>query len=142
MLTDNLKELLATTFAFYLKAHNFHWNVEARTFPQDHELFGEIYTDAFGAVDPLAEYIRTLDEFVPGSFTRFSELSKVKDQVKIPKADLMIKELLADNDMIIELLKDAFDVATKDRQQGIANFLADRMTMHGKWHWQLSATLK
>jgi DNA-binding ferritin-like protein len=70
------------------------------------------------------------------------ELSEIKDQPKIPKDDLMVKELLADTDKMISILKPAFDEATKAGEQGIANFLADRLSAHGKYRWQLKATLK
>jgi len=142
MLADNLKEILATTYSYKIKAQGFHWNVEGSNFPQYHEFFGEIYEDADSAIDPLAEYIRTLDVYAPASLKRFSELSKIEDQLKIPKAELMLSELLKDTETLIALLKDAFDVATTDREQGIANFLADRLSAHGKYKWQLSATLK
>jgi starvation-inducible DNA-binding protein len=101
-----------------------------------------IYNDAYGAIDTTAEYIRSLDEFAPASFTRYVELTKIEDQTKIPKAELMLKELLQDNDLIIEMLKDLFDEATEARENGIANFIADRQSQHGKWHWQLKATLE
>jgi starvation-inducible DNA-binding protein len=142
MLADDLKVLLATTTSFYLKAHGFHWNVTGPNFPQYHALFESIYTDAYGAVDPLAEYIRTLQEFAPASFSRYTELTLVKDQTKIPKADLMIKELIKDSETIIALLEKIFDTATVDKQNGIANFVADRQSMHGKWLWQLRATVE
>ena len=140
-LADQLKVYLATNTSFYLKAHGFHWNIEGNNFPQYHTLLGMIYDDAYSAIDVLAEYIRSLGEYAPASFSRYTELSKIEEQTKIPKADLMIKELLKDNDIIIDMLKDIFDQATKDRENGIANFIADRQAMHGKWHWQLSATL-
>lgn len=142
MLADKLRELLGTMFAFYVKAEHFHWNVEGQDFLEYHKLFGMIYEDAQETVDPIAEYVRTLDEFVVGGLKRFSDLSIVDDQTKIPKLELMVKELLSDNDKIIEMLKDIFDVATKDRQHGIANFIADRLDKHGKWHWFLTASLK
>ena len=78
MLSDTLKQFLATTFAYYLKAHYFHWNVEGPDFVQLHELFSNIYEDAFGAIDPTAEYIRTEEEYAPGSFERFQELSLIQ----------------------------------------------------------------
>jgi len=142
MLADNLKEILSTTYAYKIKAQNFHWNVEGSNFPQYHELFGDIYSDSDSAIDPLAEYIRTLDVYAPGSLKRFSELSKIEDQLKIPKAELMLKELLKDTETLLGIINDAFDIATTDREHGIANFLADRLTAHGKYRWQLSATLK
>ena len=142
MLADDLKILLATTTSFYLKTHGFHWNVTGPNFPQYHALFESIYTDAYGAVDPLAEYIRTLQEFAPASFSRYTELTLISDQTKIPKAELMIKELIKDSETILALLDKIFDTATKDKENGIANFIADRQSMHGKWLWQLRATVE
>jgi len=142
MLADDLKVLLATTTSFYLKTHGFHWNVTGPNFPQYHALFDSIYSDAYGAIDPLAEYIRSLNEFAPASFGRYSELSLVNDQLKIPKAELMIKELIKDNAVIIVLLEKIFDNATTEKENGIANFIADRQSMHAKWQWQLSATVE
>lgn len=141
MLADKLKELLATTFSYYLKAQGFHWNVESRTFPQDHELFADVYADAYGAIDPLAEYIRVLGEYAPASFSRYTELTKIDEQTKIPKSDLMIKELISDTQTILTMLEEIFDIATEEKQNGIANFIADRQTMHGKFLWQLKATV-
>ena len=75
MLADSLKILLATEYAFVIKAQQFHWNVEGPDFVQLHEFFGNVYKDVYGAIDPTAEYIRTLDEYTPGSFERYVELS-------------------------------------------------------------------
>ena len=141
-LADNLKVYLATNTSFYLKAHGFHWNITGPNFPQYHGLFDMIYNDAYGAIDILAEYIRSLNEFAPASFSRYTELTKIEDQTKIPKAELMIKELLEDNDLIINMLKEIFKAANDEGENGIANFIADRQAMHGKWHWQLKATLE
>lgn len=142
MLADSLKKYLGTNIVFTTKIQGFHWNTEGIHFSQYHELFGEIYSDSYGAHDTIAEYIRSLDEYAPGSLARFIELSDLEEQSKIPKLQLMIKEALKDNDRIIELLKDLFDEATEARENGIANFIADRQSMHGKWHWQLKASLQ
>ena len=65
MLADNLKVLLATSYAFVIKAQNFHWNVEGDDFPQWHGFLGDLYEDVYGAVDLLAENIRKLDAYAP-----------------------------------------------------------------------------
>lgn len=142
MLSDSLKVLHATNFAFYLKSHGFHWNVCGPDFAQLHKFFQDISDDVYGAVDLIAEYIRSLDEFAPASFERFSELSVIKGQTKIPRARLMIEELLANNGQMVELLNHCFIEATKENQQGVTNFISDRLTQHGKWGWQLSSFLK
>ena len=142
MLADALKTLLATEEAFALKAKQFHWNVEGPDFGQLHAFFDAIYTDVDGATDPTAEYIRTLGEYAPGSFERFVELSKISGQTKIPRARLMLEELLANNGQMIELLNNVFEVATAENKQGIANFIAERLDAHEKHAWMLRSYLK
>ena len=63
MLSELLKQLLASNFAYYLKAQMFHWNVEGSDFAQLHDFFADIYGDAYSAVDKIAEYVRTLEEY-------------------------------------------------------------------------------
>lgn len=142
MLADDLKQLLSTQYAFVIKAQFFHWNVEGPDFGQLHEFFGDIYADAYGAIDPVAEYIRVLEEYTPGSFERFTELSLIQGQTKVPRARLMIQELLADNQVMIDLLNRCFDSAEAEDQQGIADFVAGRIDAHGKHGWMLKSYLK
>ena len=143
MLADALKILLATEYAWAVKTQFFHWNVEGPDFAQLHGFFGMLYEDVNdNAIDQTAEYIRTLDDYTPGSFERFSELSVIKGQIKVPRARLMIEELLANNSQMIELLNQTFEAAQSERQEGIANFIAERIDAHGKWGWQLKSFLK
>jgi starvation-inducible DNA-binding protein len=142
MLTDFLKTYLASTFAYYLKSHMFHWNVEGPDFGELHEFFSNIYEDAFSAVDPTAEFIRTTDEYTPGSLQRFQELSQIQDQTQIPRARLMLEELLADTETMRDMSKQLFDVATGEGREDIANFAAERQAAHGKYVWQIKSYLK
>jgi starvation-inducible DNA-binding protein len=143
MLADSLKTLLATEYAFVIKAQFFHWNVEGPDFAQLHEFFGEIYNEVYdNSIDKTAEYIRTLDDYTPGSFERFLELTKITGQTKVPRARLMIEELLANNLQMIDLLNECFAEAEQENQQGIANFIAERIDAHGKHGWQLRSFLK
>ena len=142
MLADSLKTLLATNFAYYLKAQGFHWNVEGPDFSELHTFFQAIYEDAYSALDPTAEYIRYLGEYSPASLERFSELTEIAGQTKIPRARLMLEELKVNNDQMLELLNRCFDEASNDNEQGIANFIAERLSAHGKYRWQLTSYLK
>jgi starvation-inducible DNA-binding protein len=142
MLADSLKTLLATNFAYYLKAQGFHWNVEGPDFGELHDFFQNIYEDAYSALDPTAEYIRYLGEYSPASLERFSELTEISGQTKIPRARLMLEELKANNDQMLDLLTRCFNEANEDNEQGIANFIAERLSAHGKYRWQLTSYLK
>jgi starvation-inducible DNA-binding protein len=142
MLADDLKTLLATQYAFVIKAQFFHWNVEGSDFSQLHKFFGKIYEEVNGAIDATAEYIRVLEEYAPGSFERFQELSLITGQIKVPRARLMLQELLADNQVVIDLLNQCFASAEQENQQGIADFIAGRIDAQGKHGWMLKAFLK
>ena len=142
MLSDSLKTLLASNFAYYLKAHGFHWNVEGPDFSELHGFFQEIYEDAYSAIDPTAEYIRYLGEYSPASFERFGELTEISGQTKVPRARLMLEELKANNDQMLDLLNRCFAEANDANEQGIANFIAERLSAHGKYRWQLTSYLK
>ena len=142
MLSDFLKTYLASTFAYYLKAHMFHWNVEGPDFGQLHKFFQKIYEDAYGAIDPTAEYIRTTDEYTPGSFQRFQELSQIQDQTQIPRARLMLEELLSDTQTMSQMSKQLFDIASQEGREDVANFAAERQAAHGKYTWQIKSYLK
>jgi starvation-inducible DNA-binding protein len=142
MLSDNLKILLASTNALSIKAQNFHWNVEGDNFPQYHDFFGNFYEEVYSAVDKIAEYIRTLDSYAPGSLTRYIELSIIQDQTKIPRPQLMFVELFEDNSKMIELLNACFVSASEENKQGIANFIAERLDAHEKHQWMIRSILK
>ena len=142
MLADDLKILLASNFAYYLKAHAFHWNVEGPDFGELHKFFQKIYEDSYSAIDHIAEYIRYLDEYAPGSFERYTELSTIAGQTKIPRARLMIEELLANTQQMIDILNRCFASAENENQQGIADFVSQRLSQHGKYYWQLRSYLR
>ena len=142
MLSDLLKTLLATNFAYTIKAQYFHWNVEGPDFGQLHKFFQKIYEDSNGATDPIAEYIRTLEEYAPGSLERFQELSKIQGQTKVPRARLMLEELLSDTQGMKQLVMQVFEAAQAEKREDIANFMAERQNSHGKYAWQIQSFLK
>lgn len=141
-LEDQLKITLADTFAFYLKAHNFHWNVEGPNFSEYHSFFNMLYTETWEAIDDIAEHIRTLDAYAPGSFSRFKELTSIEDELKIPTAINMIKKLESDNKKVIASLTASYKLAESEKKLGLANFLQDRIDRHEKCGWQLRAYSK
>ena len=143
MLVDDLKTLLATQYAYVIKAQLFHWNVEGPDFAQLHDFFGNIYQEVYeNSIDQTAEFIRVLDDYTPGSFERFAELSLIPGQTKIPRARLMIEELFNDTEQVVALLNQCFAVAEAENQQGVADFVAGRIDAMGKHNWMLRSFLK
>lgn len=141
-LAESLSRALASTFAMYLKTQFFHWNVEGREFYNDHKFLQDIYEELYGAVDPIAEQIRALGSYAPGSLSRFQQLSVIRDQVQVIQGVEMYSTLLADNAMVLSVLDTARANAERFNKTGLANFLQDRIDQHSKHAWMLRATVK
>jgi starvation-inducible DNA-binding protein len=141
-LGDSVRAVLADTFALYLKAHNYHWNVEGADFYEYHIFLGTLYNELWEAVDHIAEQIRTLNEYAPGSFGRFSELTSIEDATTVPLGAYMFQTLLEDNNRVISTLEKAYELAEKQKELGLSNFLQDRIEKHKKHGWMLRATVK
>ena len=142
-LVNCLKELQSMAMKMYTQSHGYHWDIEGRNFKQDHAFLLEIYEDVFDSIDTYAENLRKLNVKAPFGLVQLQSNSilKINDSLDLT-ADQMFAELSKTNLQIIDKLKDAFDVATEARENGIANFLADRQDKHAFWQWQLTATLK
>lgn len=137
-----LEQLLADLVGFYFRAHGYHWNVVGEDFAQYHELFGEIYADVYGSIDPLAENVRKLGGFPPVSLKDFASKSSLSDTELAggsPKA--LAADLLMANEALIEELKSAFSMMDAANEQGVADFIAGRIDAHQKWSWQLASSL-
>jgi starvation-inducible DNA-binding protein len=141
-LIELMKRAFADTFAMYLKTHNYHWNVEGPDYYQYHILFETIYTEVYGAVDPFAEEIRALDSYAPGSLRRIAELTNIEDDLIIPTAQEMVRKLADANANVIIILKLARDSADALGQNGLVNFLEDRLDNHKKHAWFLRSQSK
>lgn len=137
-----LKAAFADTYAFYVKAQNYHWNVEGPMFAMYHDFFGKIYEEVGGAIDQFAEEIRAQRAYAPGSFSRFKELSRIEDEVLIITADQMVSKLFEDNAKVLASLQSARDVADKYKENGLVNFIEERLDQHNKHAWMLRASMK
>jgi len=138
-LVDQMKVVLASTFAFYLKVQNFHWNIEGPNFNQYHDFLGELYTEIWESVDEIAEHIRALDVYVPASLSRYSQLTVIDDQINIPTALKMFSELQLDNQKLKAEITKAYRLAESANELGLSNFLQGRLDIHAKHGWMLRA---
>lgn len=139
----SLKKCLSNTFVFYFKTHSFHWNVEGINFPTYHSFFGNLYEDLFSAIDPLAEEIRALNVYAPVGLNEMYKYSTIEDsKLTGDSISAMLSECLKDNLVLLSNLNDAFSLATKENNQGLADFIAGRIDIHKKHEWMIRSCLK
>ena len=134
-----MKVILATSFSLYLKAHNYHWNVTGPNFAQYHAFFEDLYTEIWQSLDTTAEEIRKLGSFVPGSLTRYAEITRIEDETNIPEAAMMFQRLAADNDKLLDLLYMSRTTADTINAAGTLDYLESRIGVHEKHAWMLKS---
>lgn len=141
-IADGLSRLLADTYTLYLKTHYFHWNVTGPMFNTLHLMFETQYTELALAVDMVAERIRSLDVYAPGTYSQFAKLTSIKEADGVPKATDMIKELVAGHEAVCRTARSVFPIAEKAADEATADLLTQRLQLHEKTAWMLRSLLE
>jgi starvation-inducible DNA-binding protein len=136
-----LSRLQADTFTLYLKTHNFHWNVTGPMFQTLHLMFEQQYNELWTAVDTLAERIRALGVYAPGTYREFAKLSSIKEEDGIPPAEEMIRLLVEGHETAARTARTGFTIAEDANDAPTADLLTERMQIHEKTAWMLRSLL-
>ncbi|MCD6056366.1 MAG: putative dna-binding stress protein [Gammaproteobacteria bacterium] len=140
-IAGHLSRLLADTYLLYLKTHNFHWNVTGPQFDSLHLLFEGQYTELALAVDEIAERIRALGAFAPGSFATYLKLASIREEEGHPEAMQMIEQLTRDHETVAATARSVFPLASKVHDEATADLLTERLRFHEKTAWMLRSHL-
>lgn len=137
---DSMRHVLANTFVMYVHAHIAHWNVKGPDFHENHQFLGGLYEELWGAVDSIAEQIRASGDLAPGTLDALEDPSSIGDYDLGSNWQGIATGLYLENGLVISSLNDAFVAATEANNQGLVNFLADRLDKHAKWGWMLRSS--
>ena len=141
-IAQGLSHLLADTYTLYLKTHYFHWNVTGPMFNTLHLMFETQYNELALAVDLVAERIRALDVYAPGTYREFSKLASIKESEAIPKAQDMIAELVSGHEAVCRTARSVFPSADAASDEATADLLTQRLQVHEKTAWMLRSLLE
>lgn len=136
-----LAKLLADSYLLYLKTQNYHWNVTGKMFQPLHLLFETQYQELAKAVDEIAERIRALGEFAPGSFNSFTKVSSIKEESGIPTAEEMIQNLVQGHEAVVTTAREIIALTDECEDDVTADLLVERMQIHEKSAWMLRSML-
>ncbi|MCC2099033.1 MAG: DNA starvation/stationary phase protection protein, partial [Hyphomicrobiales bacterium] len=129
-IAEGLSRLLADTYTLYLKTHNFHWNVTGPMFNTLHLMFETQYNELALAVDEIAERIRALGVFAPGSYRQYADLTSIKEETTVPSAEEMIAQLVKGQEAVVKTARSVFPLADKAGDEPTADLLTQRMQVH------------
>ena len=136
-----LERVLADTYTLYLKTHNFHWNVTGPKFNDLHAMFMTQYVEMWNAVDLVAERIRSLGSFAPGSYKDFARLSNIEEATEVPKDMEMVAQLVKGHETVIRTARAALAPADAANDQSTLDLLTQRLQVHEKTAWMLRSLL-
>lgn len=140
-IATGLSRLLADSYTLYLKTHNYHWNVTGPMFNTLHLMFEGQYTELALAVDEIAERIRALGVYAPGSYSAFSSLTEIKEDDDVPAAEHMIANLVAAHETVARTARSIISIAGEASDEPTADLLTQRMQVHEKTAWMLRSML-
>lgn len=141
-IASQLAKLLADTYSLYLKTHNFHWNVTGAQFNSLHAMFETQYNELWLAADEIAERMRTLDVFAPGSYSQFGRLTSIKEETGVPDWQTMVGQLVEGHEIAAHTAREAMKVADQAGDEGTVDMLTGRLKAHEKTAWMLRSLLK
>jgi starvation-inducible DNA-binding protein len=141
-IVDGLSLLLADSYTLYLKTHNFHWNVTGPMFQTLHGMFELQYNELALAVDLIAERIRALGFFSPGSYSEFGRLTSIKEASGTPHAKEMIQQLMEGQETVVRTARGIFPVVESAHDEATADLLTQRIQLHEKTAWMLRSLLQ
>lgn len=140
-IAEGLSRLLADTYTLYLKTHGYHWNVTGPMFRSLHLMFEEEYIELGAAVDQIAERIRALGYFAPGSYSQFANLTTIAEEEGTPEALDMVRRLVEGHEAVIRTARDLVDTAEAGGDVATADVATERLEVHEKTAWMLRATV-
>lgn len=138
-----LSGFLASTYTLYMKTLYYHWNVTGKQFTSLHELFEKQYDDLHEAGDEIAERIRSLGHFTPGTFREYLAHTAVHEDDSMPEnADIMVENLLRDNETCSMEARKILKIAEESEDEVTVDMMVERMATHDEAAWMLRATLQ
>lgn len=143
-IADGLGNVLADTYTLYLKTHYYHWNVTGNFFQTLHELFETQYQDLWAATDEIAERIRALGVFSPGTYKEFADRSTLDEDTPgdIPDAETMVANLVKGHETVVRTIRPVLDQADDAGDEVTVDLLTGRLTFHEKTAWMLRSFLE
>ncbi len=136
-----VRAVLGETYALYVKTHGYHWNVTGQRFQALHAQFETQYRELWAALDELAERMRALGVFAPGSTDDLLQDATIKPDNGVPDADAMIANLARGHEAVSRAAKAGIETAEANGDAVTGDLLTQRADASEKTAWMLRASL-
>jgi len=137
-ISAKMNEILATTFALYIKTKNFHWHVSGPHFRDYHLLLDEQAEQIFASTDDIAERVRKIGGITLRSIGQISRLQRIEDNDAsyVAPGD-MLRELMGDNEKVVAAMRACHKICDDHEDVATASLLENFIDQAERRTWFL-----
>ncbi len=137
-ISAKMNEILATTFALYVKTKNFHWHVSGPHFRDYHLLLDEQAEQIFASTDDIAERVRKIGGITLRSIGQISKLQGIEDNDEsyVAPGD-MLRELMGDNKKVVAAMRACHKICDDHEDVATASLLENFIDQAERRTWFL-----
>jgi starvation-inducible DNA-binding protein len=137
-ISAKMNEILATTFALYVKTKNFHWHVSGPHFRDYHLLLDEQAEQIFASTDDIAERVRKIGGITLRSIGQISKLQGIEDNDAsyVAPGD-MLRELMGDNKKVVAAMRACHKICDDHEDVATASLLENFIDQAERRLWFL-----
>jgi starvation-inducible DNA-binding protein len=142
-LSASFNRLLADMFALYIKTKNFHWHVSGPHFREYHLLLDDQGEQIFATTDAIAERVRKVGGTTIRSIAHIARCQRLRDNDEdyVRPVD-MLEELLKDNELLVEIMREAHALCDKKGDLAGASLLENWIDEGERRVWFLFETTR
>lgn len=141
-MVEMLSKYLADLYVMYTKTLGFHWNVTGPRFHDLHKDFGAQYEALEEMIDPVAERVRALEGFPPGSLQGMLNLATVEEATtEVPSANMMIETVARDFQFLADSAREINRMATEINDEATIDLVGGQVEVHEKFAWMMKSSL-
>lgn len=136
-----LNELLANYQIYYQNLRGFHWNVRGNRFFVLHTKFEELYNDAIGKVDEIAERVLTLGGVPLHSYAAYAKVATLEAKENVTDGDECLRGVVENIQVLLKQERELLKVAAEIGDDGTQDVFSSYISEQEKLLWMLNAYL-
>lgn len=137
-----LKQIQADALIFFMKIHNWHWNVKGMDFHPVHIFTDKLYEEFATIFDDTAEKVLQMGETPIVTVKDCLGMSKIKEESKeCFRSKEVFEGVLADVIYFKDEFKKLSKIADSEDEDSIASYADDLVSDFEKKIWMLKASL-
>ncbi|MEJ8545494.1 Dps family protein [Brevibacillus borstelensis] len=136
-----LNKQIANWSVLYIKLHHYHWFVNGPHFFTLHAKFEELYNEAAGYVDELAERLLAIGGKPVSTMKACLETASLEEAKGGESAEQMAQAVVADFQTVIRELEEGMSVAEKENDEATSDMFLEISSSLQKHVWMLQAFL-